>query len=122
MSSTRAGWYPLRPNTSMPASRSLRTVRCPCARSSRPSAGAPGRVLRRAPEAAADGFGTWNTVVRLTLASGIVASRSVPAPGQAELPAANAAALLRRNGTDALVADRPALRFDDRVWTHRDYL
>jgi fatty-acyl-CoA synthase len=46
----------------------------------------------------------------------------VPAPGQAELPAANAAALLRRNGTDPLVADRIALRFGDQVWTHAEYL
>ncbi|MEY2588387.1 MAG: steroid-22-oyl-CoA synthetase [Acidimicrobiaceae bacterium] len=37
------------------------------------------------------------------------------------MPAANAAALLRRNGTDPLVAERPALRFDDRVWTHAEY-
>jgi fatty-acyl-CoA synthase len=37
------------------------------------------------------------------------------------LPAANAGALLRRNGTDPLVAERPALRFDDRVWTHAEY-
>jgi fatty-acyl-CoA synthase len=46
----------------------------------------------------------------------------VPAPGQAELPAANAAALLRRNGTDPLVADRIALRSGDQVWTHAEYL
>ncbi|MEY2406612.1 MAG: steroid-22-oyl-CoA synthetase, partial [Acidimicrobiaceae bacterium] len=37
------------------------------------------------------------------------------------MPAANAGALLRRNGTDPLVAERPALRFDDRVWTHAEY-
>jgi fatty-acyl-CoA synthase len=55
----------------------------------------------------------------------IVAPRAVmdrvagaPRPGEAPLPAANAAALLRRNGTDPAVAGRPALRFGNRVWTH----
>ena len=38
------------------------------------------------------------------------------------MPAANAAELLRRNGTAPPVRDRPALRFDDLVWTHRDFL
>ena len=38
------------------------------------------------------------------------------------LPAPNAAALLRRNGTDPRYADRPALRFGDRRWTHRELL
>jgi fatty-acyl-CoA synthase len=38
------------------------------------------------------------------------------------LPAPNAAALLRRNGTDRRWADRPALRFGDRIWTHRELL
>jgi fatty-acyl-CoA synthase len=38
------------------------------------------------------------------------------------MPAANAAELLRRNGTAPSVRDRPALRFDELVWTHRDYL
>jgi fatty-acyl-CoA synthase len=51
-----------------------------------------------------------------------MASRTAPAPGQAALPAANAAALFRRNATDAAIADRPALRFGDDQWTHRDYL
>ena len=32
------------------------------------------------------------------------------------------AALLRRNGTDPRSADRPALRFGDRVWTHAELL
>jgi fatty-acyl-CoA synthase len=45
-----------------------------------------------------------------------------PAPGQAPLPAANAAVLLRRNGTDPEVAARPALRFGDQVWTHGQLL
>jgi acyl-CoA synthetase (AMP-forming)/AMP-acid ligase II len=41
-----------------------------------------------------------------------------PAPGEAPLPAPNAAALLRRNAADPDVRDRPALRFGDRAWTH----
>jgi len=41
-----------------------------------------------------------------------------PAPGAAPLPAANAAALLRRNGTDPEYAHRPAVRFGDRTWSH----
>jgi fatty-acyl-CoA synthase len=41
-----------------------------------------------------------------------------PAPGEAPLPARNAAALLRRNGTDPEFAPRPALRFGERTWTH----
>lgn len=45
-----------------------------------------------------------------------------PAPGQAPLRAANAAVLLRRNGTDPEVAARPALRFGDQVWTHGQLL
>lgn len=43
---------------------------------------------------------------------------NAPQPGEAPLPAPNAAALLRRNGTDAAYRGRPALRFADRVWTH----
>lgn len=38
------------------------------------------------------------------------------------LPAPNVGALLRRNGTDGQWADRPALRFGDRVWTHAELL
>jgi fatty-acyl-CoA synthase len=45
-----------------------------------------------------------------------------PAPGQAPLPAANAAVLLRRNGTEPELAARPALRFGDQVWTHGQLL
>ena len=45
-----------------------------------------------------------------------------PAPGEADLPAPNAAALLRRNGTDPTRALRPALRFGDDVWTHAQLL
>jgi acyl-CoA synthetase (AMP-forming)/AMP-acid ligase II len=48
--------------------------------------------------------------------------RSVPAPGEAPLPADDAAALLRRNATDPDRRDRPALKFDDRVWTHGEYV
>ncbi len=49
-------------------------------------------------------------------------SRSDPAPGQAPLVAANAAALLRANASDADIGGRPAIRFGDRVWTHAEYL
>ena len=45
-----------------------------------------------------------------------------PPLAEVPLPASNAAALLRHNGTDAQHADRPALRFGDRVWTHRELL
>ncbi len=38
------------------------------------------------------------------------------------MPAADAAALLRRNADDPAIADRPAVRFEDRVWTHREYV
>jgi len=47
-----------------------------------------------------------------------MASRTAPAPGQADLPAANAAALLRRNATDPDIRDRPAFRAGDDTWTH----
>ncbi len=43
-----------------------------------------------------------------------------PPPGEAPLPAPNAAALLRRNGTDPAYASRPALRFGERIWTHAE--
>jgi fatty-acyl-CoA synthase len=45
-----------------------------------------------------------------------------PPLAEVPLPAPNAEALLRRNGTDAAYADRPALRFGDRQWTHRELL
>ncbi len=45
-----------------------------------------------------------------------------PAPGEAPLPAPNAAALLRRHGTDPDIAPRPAVRFGDQVWTHGQLL
>lgn len=38
------------------------------------------------------------------------------------MPAANGAALLRHNAGDPTIADRPAVRFGDRVWTHREYV
>jgi fatty-acyl-CoA synthase len=44
-----------------------------------------------------------------------------PAPGQAPLVAANAAALLRRNADDPATRDRPAVHFGERTWTHADY-
>lgn len=47
---------------------------------------------------------------------------AVPGPGQAPLPAANAAALIIRNGTDDAFAGRPAIHFGDRSWTHSDVL
>lgn len=47
--------------------------------------------------------------------------RAAPAPGQAPLVAANAAALLRRNAHDPDIASRPAIRFGARTWTHGEY-
>ena len=38
------------------------------------------------------------------------------------MPAANAAALLRRNAGDPGIARRPAVRFEDRQWTHGEYV
>jgi len=61
-------------------------------------------------------------------ATGTDVARPAPlaglAPPLAEvaLPAPNAAALLRRNGTDPRYADRPALRFGEDLWTHRELL
>jgi acyl-CoA synthetase (AMP-forming)/AMP-acid ligase II len=46
--------------------------------------------------------------------------RSVPAPGQAPLVAPNAAALLRRNAREH--GDRVAIKFEDRSWTHAEFL
>ena len=45
-----------------------------------------------------------------------------PPLAEVPLPAPDAAALLRRNGTDERYADRPALRFGDRIWTHAELL
>ncbi len=44
-----------------------------------------------------------------------------PGLGEAALPAASAAELLRRNAADPTIADRPAIRFDDRIVTHAEY-
>jgi len=49
-------------------------------------------------------------------------ARQAPAPGQAPLPAPNAAALLRRNALDHTIASRPAVRFEDKLWTHGEYV
>lgn len=38
------------------------------------------------------------------------------------MPAANAAALLRANATDDERRDRPALRFEERIWSHAEYV
>ncbi len=48
--------------------------------------------------------------------------RAAPPPGQAPLPAPNAAALLRRNAGDPAIASRPAVRFEDRIVTHGEYV
>src|SRR6266487_4413628 len=48
--------------------------------------------------------------------------RAAPPPGQAAMPAPNAAALLRHNATDVSIRDRPAVKFGDRVWTHGEYV
>src|SRR3954469_13160991 len=47
---------------------------------------------------------------------------AAPAPGEAPLPAPNAAALLRRNALDHNIANRPAVRFEDKLWTHGEYV
>lgn len=49
------------------------------------------------------------------------AARVVPEPGKAQLPAPNAAALLRANAADPARAERPAIRCGTREWTHREY-
>ena len=38
------------------------------------------------------------------------------------MPAANAAALLRRNASDPAISDRPAVKFGDHVWTHAEFV
>ena len=50
------------------------------------------------------------------------ARTTAPAPGEAALPAASAAALLRRNAAQAQIAERPAVRFGAVTWTHADYV
>ena len=49
-----------------------------------------------------------------------MAIQNAPAPGEAPLPAADAAALLRSNAAGPH-ADRVAVRFGDRTWTHAGY-
>jgi len=67
-------------------------------------------VVRGRGESRAQGVAPSDVAERVALA---------PAPGEAPLPAANAAALLRGNATDPDIAPRPALRFGDQLWTHR---
>lgn len=43
-----------------------------------------------------------------------------PQPGEAPLPAANVAELVRANGSDSERAGRPAIRFGDRIWSHAE--
>ncbi len=50
------------------------------------------------------------------------AARQAPGLGQAGLPAESAAALLRRNAGDPDLGDRPAVRFEEHIWTHAEYL
>src|SRR5580704_12673399 len=50
------------------------------------------------------------------------ASAFAPQLDEAPLPAPNVAALLTRNALDQSTADRPALLFGDRMWTHRELL
>ena len=45
-----------------------------------------------------------------------------PPLAEVALPASNVATLLRRNGLDERYAGRPALRFGDQTWTHRQLL
>ena len=52
------------------------------------------------------------------MAPGAAATAFAPPLPEVPLPAPNAAALLRRNVE--LHGDRPALRFGDRLWTHRE--
>jgi fatty-acyl-CoA synthase len=54
--------------------------------------------------------------------SGESAPAIAPALVEVPLPAADVAALLRRNGTEERYRDRPALRFGDRIWTHQELL
>ncbi len=59
---------------------------------------------------------------RPQVAPGATLAGFAPPLAEVPLPAPNAAALLRRNGTHAESADLPALRFGDRQWTHRELL
>jgi len=68
------------------------------------------------------GVSTVSAVTGSTFPTSGTAGSGVPAPGAAPLVASSAAVLLRRNGTDPVVADRPAVRFGDHVWTHAELL
>jgi len=54
--------------------------------------------------------------------SGELAPTIAPALVEVPLPAADVAALLRRNGVEDRYKDRPALRFGDCIWTHQELL
>ena len=66
--------------------------------------------------------GDPGAVARTSVAPRATLAGLAPPLAEVPLPAPNAAALLRRNGTDRRYADRPALRFGDRQWTHRELL
>jgi len=63
-----------------------------------------------------------DAAARTEVAHGTTFAGLAPPLAEVPLPAPNAAALLRRNGTDSEYADRPALHFGDRQWTHRELL
>jgi fatty-acyl-CoA synthase len=48
--------------------------------------------------------------------------RAVPAPGEAPMPATDAAELIRSNGTDSERRSRPAVAFEASIWTHEQFL
>ncbi len=66
--------------------------------------------------------GADDAAARTDGAPGTTLAGLAPPLAEVPLPAPNAAALLRRNGTDSEYADRPALHFGDRQWTHRELL
>ena len=51
-----------------------------------------------------------------------MSAKVIPPPGQAPLVAANVADLLRRNESDPTISGRPAVVFDDRTWTHAEFV
>jgi len=61
--------------------------------------------------------------VRFVIQSDSISSeKAIPAPGEAPMPAADAAALIRRNGTAPEFARRSALAFGDESWTYAEFL
>jgi fatty-acyl-CoA synthase len=48
--------------------------------------------------------------------------RTIPEPGRATPPTANAADLLRRNRDDPQIAARVAIKFDGQAWTHGQFV